>query len=82
MGQGGEAGAELRARLVRLRARPEERRPLELGPASAYEALTRQMVERLEEDLAAIKGRLDGLLWMVAGAIVVDVVARVATAGL
>jgi hypothetical protein len=47
-------------------------------PASAYEAVTRQMVEGLEEDLAEIKGRLNGLLWMMAGAIVVDILARVA----
>ncbi|MGI8643679.1 MAG: hypothetical protein ACR2LS_06135 [Thermomicrobiales bacterium] len=51
---------------------------IDLVPASAYEAVTRQMVEGLEEDLAEIKGRLNGLLWMMAGAIVVDILARVA----
>lgn len=53
-------------------------RSVDLAPASAYEALTRQMVERLVVDLAEIKVRLDGLLFMVAGAIVLDVVLRVA----
>lgn len=52
--------------------------PVDLAPASAYEALTRQMVEGLAADLGEIKGRLDGLLFMVAGAIVLDVVLRVA----
>ncbi len=55
------------------------RRPIELGPASAYEALTRQMVERMADDLAEIKGRLNGLLFLVAGAVIIDAVTRLAT---
>ena len=51
---------------------------VEVGPGSAYEAVTRQMVEGLAEEMAEIKGRLNGLLFMVAGAIVVDVALRVA----
>jgi hypothetical protein len=71
----GDARTEaLREQVRRLRERPG----VELGPASAYEAVTRQMVEALEADLREIKGRLNGVLWMVAGAIVVDVVMRVA----
>ena len=55
------------------------RRPaIELGPASAYEALTRQMVERMADDLDEIKGRLNGLLFLVAGAVVIDAVTRLA----
>ena len=50
-----------------------------MAPASTYEALTRQMVDRLTVDLAEIKSRLDGLLFMVAGAIVLDLVIRLAT---
>ena len=76
------AGAEpaaLRTPIGRPRVRPDgPRPPVDLAPASAYEAITRQMVERLAEDLAQIKGRLDGLLFMVAGAIVLDVVLRLA----
>lgn len=56
----------------------EAGRPVDLAPASAYEALTRQMVEGLAADLAEIKGRLDGLLFMVGGAIVLDVALRLA----
>ena len=51
---------------------------VDLAPGSAYEALTRQMVEALTEELDEIKGRLNGLLFMVAGAIVIDVVLRLA----
>ncbi len=55
-----------------------EREAVEMGPGSAYEAVTRQMVESMREDLREIKGRLDGLLFLVAGAIVVDLVMRLA----
>jgi hypothetical protein len=54
---------------------------VDLSPASAYEAVTRQMVEALADDLREIKRRLDGLLWMVAGAIVIDIVIRLSGAG-
>jgi hypothetical protein len=49
---------------------------IELKPASAYEAVTRQMVAGLEEELREIKGRVNGLLWMVAGAMALDVAMR------
>lgn len=48
-----------------------------LEPASAYEAVTRQMVVGLEEDLREIKARLNGLLFMVAGSVLLEVVTRV-----
>ena len=51
---------------------------VELRPLSAYEAVTRQMVEALADELREIKGRVNGLLWMVAGAILLDVVLRLA----
>jgi hypothetical protein len=38
------------------------------------------MVESLADELKEIKGRLDGLLWMVAGAILLDLVLRLAGA--
>jgi hypothetical protein len=50
---------------------------VELKPASAYEAVTRQMVAGLADDLREIKGRLNGLLFMVAGTVLLDVVLRV-----
>jgi hypothetical protein len=55
---------------------------VDLSPASAYEAVTRQMVEALTDDLREIKGRLNGLLWMVASAIVIDLIFRLSGAGL
>ena len=54
---------------------------VDLSPASAYEAVTRHMVEALADDLREIKSRLNGLLWMVASAIVIDLVIRLSGAG-
>ena len=72
-----DAAAALRARVARWRA-GAERKEVDLAPGSAYEAMTRQKVEALADDLKEIKGRLNGLLWMLARAIVLDVVLRVA----
>lgn len=49
---------------------------LDLRPATAFEAITRQMVESLTEDLREIKGRLNGLIFMMVGAILLDIVSR------
>ena len=66
----------------RRRARADrESVRVDLSPASAYEAVTRQMVEALADDLREIKSRLNGLLWMVASAIVIDLVIRLSGAG-
>jgi hypothetical protein len=50
--------------------------PIDLRPASAYEAVTRQMVESLAEDLREIKSRLNSLIFMMVGAILLDVLSR------
>lgn len=71
--------AEDRTATGKMRGVDDAERAVDLAPASAYEALTRQMVDRLTVDLAEIKSRLDGLLFMVAGAIVLDLVIRLAT---
>ena len=51
---------------------------LEIGPVSAYEAVTRQMVAAVADDVKEIKERINGLLFLVAGAFVIDVALRVA----
>lgn len=65
---------------TRVRRRPEPRagprRLIDLEPTSAYELVTRQMVEALSDDLREIKGRLNGLLGMVAGAMVIELALR------
>ncbi len=51
--------------------------PIGLQPATAYEAVTRQMVVGLSEELREIKSRLNGLLFMVAGSVLLEVLTRV-----
>ena len=54
---------------------------LDLTPKSAHEAITRQMVTDLAADLSEIKERLNAVLWLVAGAVLVDVAMRLAGVG-
>jgi hypothetical protein len=53
---------------------------LDLAPSSTYEALTRQMVEHVAEDLAAIRQRVDALFYLIISSVVVDVLLRLAGA--
>lgn len=57
----------------------EYRPPISLEPASAYEAVTRQMVVGVSDELREIKSRLNGLLFMVAGSLLLDVALRLAS---
>jgi hypothetical protein len=50
-------------------------------PKSAHEAITRQMVTDLAADVAEIKSRVNAVLWLVASAVAVDVVMRLAGVG-
>ncbi len=51
--------------------------PVDLGPGTAYEALTRAKVDDLESDLRELRGRVDTLLWGVIAAVVGGVVMQV-----
>ncbi len=44
---------------------------------SAFEAVTRQMVKGVSEELREIRNRVNNLLWMIAGAILLDTTLRV-----
>ncbi|MCA9863132.1 MAG: hypothetical protein R2853_21035 [Thermomicrobiales bacterium] len=67
--------ARLRRAIDGLRAAGEPA-ALDLAPRSAHEALTRQMVSDLAADLSEVKSRVNAMLWLVAGAVVVDVALR------
>lgn len=54
---------------------------VDLTPKSAHEAITRQMVTDLAADVAEIKSRVNAVLWLVTGAVAVDVVMRLAGVG-
>ena len=66
-------GTTLR-QLVKRKAPPE----VQLEPASAFEAITRQMVDDLRGEILAVRSRLDSLFSVVIGAIVLDLLLRLA----
>jgi hypothetical protein len=83
-----ERTARLRRAIGDFRAAGTEGRPtdgqaesVDLTPKSAHEAITRQMVTDLAADVAEIKSRVNAVLWLVAGAVAVDVVMRLAGVG-
>ena len=78
-----QAIANLRGAGAEGRRTPEPGRAegVDLTPKSAHEAITRQMVTDLAADVAEIKSRVNAVLWLVAGAVVVDVVMRLAGVG-
>ncbi len=82
--------AAFRAEIQRLRKPPRDTRAgepstpgggpaggIDLGPASVYEVITRQMVESLRDELREIKSRLNTLLFMMIGAIMVELAMRI-----
>ncbi len=81
---GGDRGAALRDEVRRLRDRAPAASPatgIDLGPASAHEAVTRQMVEGVREDLREVRGRVNALLILVAGSALLDLVLGLVTGG-
>ncbi len=50
--------------------------PLETMSAPAFRALVAERLRTLERDVAELRGRINGLLFVVAGAVVTQVVLR------
>ncbi|HUP27409.1 MAG TPA: hypothetical protein VM409_03165 [Chloroflexia bacterium] len=46
-------------------------------PKSVYELMTRRMLEEMREDISEVKARVNALLWLMAGAILMEFVMRV-----
>jgi uncharacterized protein involved in exopolysaccharide biosynthesis len=69
---------ELTAALRKLvrRVRPAANSAPLAEPATAFEALLRQRVEALEREVADLRGRVFGLLFVVAGGVLAQVLAR------
>ena len=53
-----------------------ERPGIDMEPASAYEAVTRQMVEGLRDELREIRGRINSLIFLLVGTLIGEVVLR------
>jgi len=69
--------AGLKSEIERLR-HARERETVNLEPGTAYEALTRQMVEGLRDELREIRGRINGLLFLMVGALGTEAAIRLA----
>lgn len=73
-----ERAERLRRALDGLAANKELPPAVDLSPRSAHEVVTRQMVTDLASDLAEVKTRVNAMLWLMVGAVAVDVVMRLA----
>lgn len=73
-----ERAERLRRAIDGLAANKELPAAVDLSPRSTHEVVTRQMVTDLASDLAEVKNRVNAMLWVVVGAVVVDVAMRLA----
>jgi hypothetical protein len=64
----------------RLARQLRPRRP-HLGPDSAYDALLDQRLSSLAAQVAELKSRVNGLIFVIVAAVLTDLVVRLATAG-
>jgi hypothetical protein len=55
---------------------PDGGEPVDDRPRSVYELMTRRMLDEMREDVNDIKGRVNALLWMVAGAVLLEFIVR------
>jgi hypothetical protein len=46
-------------------------------PKSVYEVVTRQMLEQVKADVSEVKSRVNTLIWLVIGAMMIELVMRV-----
>lgn len=69
--------AALQRALARFRRRPEGRGdPRARISAAEFRAATEQRLRSLEREVAEVKGRINGLIFVVAGAVVTQVVLK------
>ncbi len=68
-----------RRRMPRRRVTSERPPPLNLDPATAYEVVTRQMVDDLIREFAATRQRVDTIFYLVISSIVLDMLIRLGT---
>ncbi len=64
------------AGLRKNREGPTQVARVEVAPASAFEAVLEQRLKELEAQVEEVKGRVNGLLFLVAGTVLLEVVLR------
>ncbi|MDP2726494.1 MAG: hypothetical protein Q8P59_03020 [Dehalococcoidia bacterium] len=74
------AKGKLEETLERLARRRRERTPqaspISLSPGCAYGVRYAQLLEDLQKDVAEVKARLNGLLFLLAGTVALDIVLK------
>lgn len=73
---GGRALERALARLRRTRARPGGGAPLDGLSAAAFRAAVNERLRSLERQLEEVKGRVNGLLFLLAGAVATQLILR------
>lgn len=61
------------------RLKPPARGPapkVEVGPGSAFEAVLEERLKSMEKQMAEVRGRVNGLIFLVVGAVIVEIVLR------
>ena len=76
-----ERQARRRGATLRALLRQQDRAGVELEPRSAYEAVTREMVVQLGDDIRDLRGRVNAIGTMIAGAIVAEAILRLVGMG-
>ncbi len=68
-------GGQVRKRVVTAEQQ-EGQGAIDDNPKSVYEMMTRQMLLELKDSVSEVKGRVNTLLWLVIGAILLELVMK------
>ena len=68
------ASKELKRAIRKLRRPPEL--PVDLSPRTPFEALLSERIKGLERQVDELKGRLNGLMLLVTGAVIIQMVLK------
>ncbi len=73
------ASDELKGTIARLALRPRrwgQQAKVDMSPGCAFGAVIEQRLRDMERNLADLKARLNGLIFLVVGAVLVEVIMR------
>lgn len=63
---------------LRVLAAPDQKEAVDEGPCCVYGLVTRGSLDHLSQQVAELKGRVNTLLWGAGGAVLLDILARMA----
>ena len=73
-----ELAAAIRRLAAKWRRRPGTQPEIDVSPACAFGAVVGQRLAELERNVGEVKGRLNGLIFLVIGAVVIEMILRLA----